>query len=187
MFPLSLLPLPGELVPLHIFEPRYKQLINEAGQSDFGFGIFCTHEINTRKIGSWMKLESIVKKHPGGEMDIVVKCEDIFTLHSLYRNYKDKLYPGGTVAFWQVDVQELPGGRLSELFEQYLNKRNITRHKAFFSIYHVAHLLNLDITERYQFLLMENSVRTRFLIQQLKYHSQLLDMELKSKDVFQWN
>jgi Lon protease-like protein len=42
MFPLAILPLPGELVPLHIFEPRYKQLLQDAENSDISFGIFLT-------------------------------------------------------------------------------------------------------------------------------------------------
>jgi len=56
MFPLSLLPLPGELVPLHIFEPRYKQLLQDAESDDLNFGIFFTNTINLEKIGSLMKI-----------------------------------------------------------------------------------------------------------------------------------
>ena len=51
IFPLSILPLPGELVPLHIFEPRYRQLLLDIETRDITFGIYFTHEINTRKIG----------------------------------------------------------------------------------------------------------------------------------------
>lgn len=187
MFPLAILPLPGELVPLHIFEPRYKQLIHEAEETDIGFGIFCTHQANAEKLGSWMKLESIVKRYPGGEMDIVVKCEDIFTLHNLYRNYKNQSYPGGKVFFWHTQMHELPGAKLGELFCDYLNRRNITRHQAFFSIYGIARFLNLDVAERCSFLLLNQSERTRFLIRHLHYQIGLLEAELNSRDVYQWN
>lgn len=61
------------------------------------------------------------------------------------------MYPGGTVQFRKVDQQELPGARLSELFRKYMVRRNITRHEAFFSIYTVAQLINLDAAERYRF------------------------------------
>jgi uncharacterized protein len=80
MFPLSVLPLPGELVPLHIFEPRYKQLLQDAEHADVSFGIYFNHTLNLEKIGSLMKLESIIKRYPGGESDIIVKCVDIFYL-----------------------------------------------------------------------------------------------------------
>ncbi|MCX7637772.1 MAG: hypothetical protein N2044_08015 [Cyclobacteriaceae bacterium] len=49
MFPLAILPLPGELVPLHIFEPRYRQLLQDAEQHDIGFGIYFNHEVNTER------------------------------------------------------------------------------------------------------------------------------------------
>jgi len=62
MFPLSILPLPGELVPLHIFEPRYKQLLQDAESDDTSFGIFFNSTINTEKVGSLMKLESVIKR-----------------------------------------------------------------------------------------------------------------------------
>lgn len=187
MFPLAILPLPGELVPLHIFEPRYRQLLQDAEQYDIGFGIYFNHEINANRIGSWMKLESILKRYPGGESDIVVKCEDVFTMHTLHRNYKRKMYPGGTVEFWNVNHQELPGARLGEMFREYLVRRNITRHEAFFSIYTIAQLINLDVTDRYRFLTVEPKERQHYLLQQLTWQMRLLDAEQKSRDVYQWN
>lgn len=187
MFPLAILPLPGELVPLHIFEPRYRQLLQDAEQHDIGFGIYFNHEINTERVGSWMKLESVIKRYPGGESDIVVRCEDVFTMHTLYRNFKSKMYPGGNVQFWKVNLQELPGARLGDLFREYMIKRNITRHEAFFSIYTIAQLINLDITDRYRFLTLDARLREAFLLQQLTWQMRLLDAELKSRDVYQWN
>src|SRR5438105_395123 len=100
VFPLSIFPLPGELVPLHIFEPRYKQLLTDAETKDISFGIYFTHVSNTEKIGSIVKLESVIKRHETGESDIIVKCTDLFHLNRMFRNFKDKLYPGGEVKLW---------------------------------------------------------------------------------------
>src|SRR5829696_7645205 len=97
VFPLTLLPLPGELVPLHIFEPRYKQLLADAETLDIPFGIFCNHDYNKNKLGSLMKLESVIKRYPNGESDIIVRCMDIFAMDKMFRTYKSKLYPGGDV------------------------------------------------------------------------------------------
>lgn len=187
MFPLAILPLPGELVPLHIFEPRYRQLLQDAEQHDIGFGIYFNHEINANRLGSWMKLESVLKRYPGGESDIVVKCEDVFTMHALYRRFKNKMYPGGQVKFHQVDQQELPGARLGELFREYMVRRNITRHEAFFSTYTIAQVMNLDVTDRYRLLSLQPAEREQFLLQQLDWHMRLLDAEHRSRDVYQWN
>ena len=70
MFPLTIFPLPGEMVPLHIFEPRYRQLLQDAEERDISFGIYFNHTLNTEKLGSLVKLESVIKRYDGGESDI---------------------------------------------------------------------------------------------------------------------
>ncbi len=187
MFPLALLPLPGELVPLHIFEPRYKQLLQDAEADDISFGIFFNHTINTEKIGSLMKLESVIKRYPTGEADIIAKCHDVFTMDKLYRNFKSKMYPGGDVSCWKTDLNEMGGVRLAELFLEYLTKRNITRHSNSFSVYSIAQELSMDVNDRYSFLISNNTARTSFLLQRIDYQVQLLQHEEKSKDVFHLN
>src|SRR5687767_15425212 len=187
MFPLSLLPLPGELVPLHIFEPRYRQLLQDAESDDLSFGIFFTNTINLEQIGSLIKLESVIKRYPGGESDIVVKCHDIFTMDKLYRTFKSKMYPGGDVTLAQVDLNEMGGGKLTELFLEYLAKRNITRQQGFFSLYTIAQELNLEVNDRYTFLTSDHAGRINFMIQRVKYQTQILNQEEKSKDVFHLN
>lgn len=187
MFPLSILPLPGELVPLHIFEPRYRQLLHEAESSDISFGIFFNNVINSEKIGSWVRLESVIKRYPSGESDVIVKCHDIFTMDTLFRTFKSKLYPGGDVNFWNVDLNEMASLKLEELFLEYLNKRNITRQQALFSTYAMAQELNLELNERYTFLLGDEQKREAFLLQRIKYQMHILQYEEKSKDVFHLN
>ncbi len=90
MFPLTMLPLPGELVPLHIFEPRYRELLADAEADDIKFGIYFNHAINTVRVGSLKKLERVINKHEIGESDIIVKCYDAFTMDKMYRSYRSK-------------------------------------------------------------------------------------------------
>jgi Lon protease-like protein len=187
MFPLTLLPLPGELVPLHIFEPRYKQLLLDAETSDTNFGIFFNHEINKEKIGSLMRLESVLKRHHGGEADIIVKCTDIFSMDKLYRSFKDKLYPAGDVRYWKVNQDHIPGQELYELFLQYLALRNITTHYSVFNIFQVGHELSLDLHDRYKFLALPDRSRETFLLTRLKFQIHILLQEDKTKDVFHLN
>jgi hypothetical protein len=187
MFPLSILPLPGEMVPLHIFEPRYKQLLLDAESDDISFGIFFNHTINTGKIGSLMKLESVIKRYPSGEADIIVKCHDVFTMDSLYRKFRSKMYPGGDVTLWQADLSEGGGIRLAQLFLEYLTNRNITRQQSSVSTYSIAQELNLDVSDRYIFLTSDHAARMNFLLQRIHYQMQLLKHEEKSKDVFHLN
>lgn len=187
MFPLAILPLPGELVPLHIFEPRYRQLIQEAEDHDINFGIYFTSDLNAQQIGSLMSLESIIKKYPGGESDVVVKCADIFTMDHLYRTYKNKMYPGGDVRLWGIQTMHLPGEEMNELFAQYLNLRNISHHIPVHNIYQIANELNLDASDRYRFLTSTPDKRESILLRRLKFLSHILLQEKKSKDVFHLN
>lgn len=187
MFPLALLPLPGEFVPLHIFEPRYKQLLHDAETNDIVFGIYFSHEINIQQIGSLMKLESVLKRHPNGESDIIVKCSNIFTLDKLYRTFKTKDYPGGDVTLWQTDGSLVPGPGLFDLFAEYMVLRNITKHVTGFDLYQIAIELNLDFSDRYKFLTSTNHKKESFLITRLKFQCHVLRQEEKSKDVFHLN
>lgn len=187
VFPLSILPLPGELVPLHIFEPRYRQLLHDAEVNDVSFGIYFSHESNEQKIGSLMKLESIIKRYPGGETDIIVRCEDIFSLDMLLRTYKTKLYPGGHVRFWNVEVNVFPDHELYDLFLHYLKLRNITQHLNVFNLFQVANELSLDLNDRYKFLTTPEDRREAFLLNRMKFQVHILEQEERSKDNFHLN
>ncbi len=187
MFPLTLLPLPGELVPLHIFEPRYRELLSDAETLDIGFGIYCNHELNKEKLAAYMKLESVIKRYSTGESDIVVRCKDVVTMDKLYRTYKNKLYPGGDVNFHRVDLNAIPGVELYELFLIFQTKRNINKHFTSFSIYQIAQELNFDLYDRYKFLNSPPDKKESFLVSQLKFQIHVLRQEEKSKDVFHLN
>lgn len=187
MFPLPILPLPGELVPLHIFEPRYRELLLDAETSDISFGIYFSHEINTEKIGSLMKLESVIKRYADGEADIIVKCQHNFSLELLLRNYKSKLYPGGDVNFWKGDLNTFPKQPMYELFLEYLRLRNISQHIEPFNIYQIANELSLDLNDRYKFLLLDEVKKEAFLHNRIKFQIRLLQEEEKTKDSYHLN
>lgn len=187
MFPLTILPLPGELVPLHIFEPRYRELLEDAEADDIKFGIYFNHAINTERIGSLMKLESIIKKYETGESDIIVKCYDAFTMDKMYRSYRSKQYSAGDVKLWRTNQHEPISPKLESLYKEYLLKRNIVRPESFFNAYAVAVELNLDVNDRYDFLRTEGKVRESFLVQRIRYQLHLLEQEERSRDVFHLN
>jgi uncharacterized protein len=186
MFPLTLLPLPGELVPLHIFEPRYQELLSDCETTDLSFGIYCNHELNKQKIGSLMKLESVLKRYPSGESDIVVRCTDVFMMDKLYRTFPAKPYPGGDVNLKHVNPSEIPSIELYELFLIYQSRRNLKNY-ATVSTYQIAQEVSLDLFERYRFLTSSTEKQQAFLINQLKFQMHVLLHEEKSKDVFHLN
>ena len=187
MFPLAILPLPEELVPLHIFEPRYRQLLQDAEIDDIQFGVYFSHDVNDQKIGSLMQLESVIKRYPGGETDIIVKCKDIFSMDLLLRTYKSKLYPGGNVRLWKLAVDTFRNPALHELFMQYLKLRNIVHNITIFNLFQIANELNLDIVDRYKFLTIRDDKREAFLSNRIRFQIDLLEREEKSKDNFHLN
>ncbi len=187
MFPLNIFPLPGELVPLHIFEPRYRQLLQDAESRDISFGIYLNHLANTEKLGSLVKLESVIKRYPGGESDIIVKCNDLFTMTTLYRTYSDKLYPGGEVTHWHADLHKGVDPKLAIEFTEYLQLLNINRSALPITSFGVANELNLTIEDRLKFVTMDDEKKETFLSSRIRYQSTLLQQAQKAKDVFHLN
>ena len=76
-FPLQSIFFPGETVPLHIFEPRYKQLIADcrANAITFGIPVFIN---NVMEYGTEVQLVEVVNTYEGGEMDIVGVARQVF-------------------------------------------------------------------------------------------------------------
>jgi hypothetical protein len=68
-----------------------------------------------------------------------------------------------------------------------MQRRNITRQVAPFSIYHIAQELSLDLRDRYKFLQLPESRQETFLQNRIRYQEQLLEEEEKSKDFYHLN
>jgi uncharacterized protein len=187
MFPLSIFPLPGEMIPLHIFEPRYRQLLDDAEKKDISFGIYFSHVSNINKFGSLVKLESVIKRYASGESDIIVKCYDLFTLTTLYRTHRDKLYPGGEVKLFEADLSISASSKLVSLFIQYMHLVKIGSTPKNPSVFHIANELSLDFDDKLKLVSHEGEKQEAVLYNQLSYHLQLLQQAEKAKDVFHLN
>ena len=55
--------------------------------------------MNEGKLGSLVKLESVIKRYPGGESDIIVKCQDLFRMETLFPYVQGQAVSGGDVNF----------------------------------------------------------------------------------------
>jgi hypothetical protein len=187
MFPLAIFPLPGEMVPLHIFEPRYKQLLLDAETKEISFGIYFNHVSNIEKIGSLVKLESVIKRYENGESDIIVKCVDLFSMNMLYRTFRDKAYPGGEVSFWNVDISILANEKLVVAFKEFLSHFQIRNNEMTPTIYSIANELGLDFDEKLRFVKYDDDQKEKFLLAHLRYQAEILHQAEKSKDVFHLN
>jgi len=82
LFPLKLVLLPYEILPLHIFEPRYKQMVKNAIENKQPFGIVLKEEEEVYKKGCRVEVIKILQKYPNGEYDIIVKGIERFKVLS---------------------------------------------------------------------------------------------------------
>lgn len=99
IFPLGIVVYPGEELNLHIFEPRYRQLINECREQGKPFGIPTVIENRLQDFGSLVEITEIVKVHENGEMDIRTRGQRVFRILEVIRSIPDKLYSGAIVNY----------------------------------------------------------------------------------------
>jgi Lon protease-like protein len=83
LFPLGLVLLPTEQVPLHIFEPRYRELIEESLEQDVPFGVIYADEDGLRQIGTLATITEVTERFDDGRLNILVEGGERFRLLEL--------------------------------------------------------------------------------------------------------
>ena len=99
IFPLSIVVYPGEHLNLHIFEPRYKQLINECYADKKPFGIPTVIENKLQDYGTVVAITEVTTVHDNGEMDIKTEGSSVFRILEVIKEIPDKLYSGAIVNY----------------------------------------------------------------------------------------
>jgi ATP-dependent Lon protease len=98
LFPLNVVLFPGEELPLHIFEPRYRRMVRECLDSRSPFGMLLAIDNDVTHVGCTAEILEVVKRYPDGRMDIITVGRDIFRVVELLTD--DPLLEG------QVDYLE---------------------------------------------------------------------------------
>jgi len=83
LFPLDLVLFPGIPLPLHIFEPRYKEMIGECLQQKSPFGMVRVQEKAVAEIGCTAEIVEVVKRYGDGRLDILTQGKRRFEVLSL--------------------------------------------------------------------------------------------------------
>src|SRR5258707_2678034 len=83
LFPLDIVLFPGAPLPLHIFEPRYKEMIGECIAQDRPFGMVRAKESALSAIGCSASIVTIIKKYDDGRLDIAAEGEQRFQIRTL--------------------------------------------------------------------------------------------------------
>jgi Lon protease-like protein len=80
LFPLDVVLFPGAPLPLHIFEPRYKEMIGECLAQQLTFGVVRAIEQGLAEVGCTAEIVTVVKEYPDGRLDLVTEGRKRFEL-----------------------------------------------------------------------------------------------------------
>jgi Lon protease-like protein len=83
LFPLGIVLLPSERVPLHIFEPRYRELIGECIEEDREFGLLYADEGGIRETGTRARVAAVLERFDDGRLNIVVEGGERFVVERM--------------------------------------------------------------------------------------------------------
>jgi uncharacterized protein len=179
LFPIGVIILPGEIQPLHIFEPRYKQLIKDMEDSKGIFGI--PYFVNGRlcHFGSAVQIHKILAVSPTGEMDLLVRGISIFKTKHIEEQLPGKLYGGGTVTILN-DLNSYASEVMVTRFLVYrrqLEKINKSETGAVpqierMRILDIAGQMPLEVDEKYTLIKLDHHTkREQFLLEKLEFLS----------------
>lgn len=174
LFPLELVVFPGEQVPLHIFEPRYRQLVGECREEGITFGIPPVIEGSPARYGTEIALTKVLRTYDSGELDILTQGLQVFRLVHFHQDVPEKLYSGGDVELVEnephcpAEVQEQVLALFHELQEALKSGRTIDQTKHDNLSFQIAHHVGLGLAEKVRLLaLPRESDRMAFLREHL--------------------
>ncbi len=96
LFPLELVALPAELLPLHIFEERYKAMVEHCLEEESEFGIVWMSDDGLRPVGCACEIAEVLERLDDGRINLVARGTRVFRIES---RQDDLPYPAATVEF----------------------------------------------------------------------------------------
>jgi len=170
IFPLGIVVYPGESLNLHIFEPRYKQLISECYAQNKLFGIPSVIDNHLQDYGTLIRVNEITKLYNSGEMDIKTTGEKVFRVLEVIKEVPDKLYCGAIVTYpdnyekGNPEVMRRVMNGIREL-HKFLNvQKDFQKSDEELKVYDVAHHIGLSLQEEYEVLhLFDERQRQEYL------------------------
>jgi Lon protease-like protein len=166
IFPLELVLFPGEVLPLHIFEPRYKEMIGECNEKKQPFGVVFATDEGLAEVACTAEILEIAKTYDNGEMDIVTvgrqvcRILEVLEERTFYEAEVEFLHEG-------PPPTQVPSTALLQLYEkchQAAFERAPDRAalaKAPVVSYHIAGSLPLDLAYKQKLLEMRDEQERR--------------------------
>jgi Lon protease-like protein len=165
LFPLGLVLIPHELVPLHIFEERYKLMIGECLEQESEFGIVWLSDDGLKEVGCSARVTKVLERFEDGRMNVLVEGTSPFRL---VRRIDDLPYPADDVEALADDAEAAPDGdalaaaraRYADLVAEVTDERPEPEALAQLDAYGMAATLDVTLDAK-QMLLELRSERQR--------------------------
>jgi Lon protease-like protein len=182
---------PGEDLNLHIFEPRYKQLINECHAAKKPFGIPTVIDNKMQDNGSMVEIAELSKVYDNGEMDIKTRGVKVFRILEVIKELPDKLYSGAIVNYPDNHEKGIPEimrkimTSIRELHQLLKVDKDFKKPDSAINVYELAHHVGLSLEEEYELLnLLDERQRQEYLKRHLaKVIPMLTGMELLKEKI----
>lgn len=162
IFPLNLVLFPGEKLNLHIFEPRYRELIGDSIKNKQSFGIPTVNDGRLLKIGTSALVDTVVKSYGDGRMDITVVGHKRFIIQQLLSPIPDRLYDGASVKWLSGndtsdgDKQTKMMSLIRKVYQSLQVKKPGLTDRSDLTSYDVAHYIGLSIEQEYEVLSIDS-------------------------------
>lgn len=192
LFPLKSVFYPGETVPLHIFEERYKQLISDCRKEALTFGI-PVYINDAVSYGTEVQLVEVVNTYKSGEMDVVCVARQVFKVLNFEKQMNGKLYAGGEVEFLEMenDANDSLREEVLQKVEVLYDVMGVPFTKISpkqFNSYSLAHKMGLSFEQEYELLLMPKETdRLNFIKKHLEATTNVLSEVNRTKEVIEMN
>src|SRR5436305_3298326 len=108
--------LPSELVPLHIFEERYKTMLARCLEEESEFGIVWLADDGLREVGCACEIAEVLERMPDGRLNLVARGTRAFRIEA---RQEELAYPAGTVEFLEDRDEEADGDAAAEAHAAY--------------------------------------------------------------------
>lgn len=175
IFPLGIVVYPGESLNLHIFEPRYKELINECYAENKPFGIPVVLKNGVAELGTLVAIKEIVEVYADGKMDIKTKGIQVFRILETIKPAAGKLFSGAIVNY--PDNNETHHTKMMQQVVENIRQlhgllkvdKDFKKPDDELLSYDVAHHAGLSLEEEYELLGLLNELqRLEYLKRHLK-------------------
>lgn len=193
IFPLDIIVFPGETLNLHIFEPRYKQLVKECLMELKPFGIVPVLDGHTQEFGTLIEVEHLAQEYDNGEMDIRTKGKSVFRVLEVVKELPDKLYSGAIVTY-PSNTMELGNERIATVIMDEVKRlytlmsveEKLPHAEGAVRAYDIAHFVGLSTIQEYELLGLFTEVQRleylrRHLNNMLPVIKELEEMKIRIK------